>query len=188
MKKLTVIMLIMIIAGWAKAQKIALKNNLVYNVTATPNLALEIGTGSKTTLDLYAGYHPFTFGDNKKFKHWLVQPGFRYWTCERFNGLFFGAHIHGGEFNFTNIRLPFGLYKGLRNNRYEGHFYGGGISIGYQWVLGNRWNLEAEAGAGYARIYYDKYACRSCSPKTDSGHRNYFGPTKASLSIVFLIR
>ena len=76
MNKLKIVVLssLLGIASFAHAQKIALKNNLLYDVTATPNLALEASIGRKTTLELGVGVNPFTFSDNKKFKHWLVQP------------------------------------------------------------------------------------------------------------------
>ena len=57
------------------AQKVAIKNNLLYDATATPNLALEFALSKKTTLELGAGLNVFDFSDNKKFKHLLVQIG-----------------------------------------------------------------------------------------------------------------
>lgn len=90
MKKLILFGAAISISVAVSAQHVALKNNLLYDATTTPNLALEVGLGKKTTLDLYGGYNPFTFGNHKRFKHWLAQPEFRYWTCERFNGTFWG--------------------------------------------------------------------------------------------------
>lgn len=149
---------------------------------------MEIGLGKKTTLDLYGGYNPFTLGGNKRFKHWLVQPEFRYWTCERFNGTFWGLHLHGGEFSVAGIHLPFKMFPSLKDHRYEGYFYGGGVSVGHQWVLSKRWSLEASVGVGYAHWVYDKYRCVNCSPKIKSGHKNYVGPTKVAVSLVYFIR
>ena len=74
MKKLILFGAAISISVAISAQHVALKNNLLYDATTTPNLALEIGLGKKTTLDLYGGYNPFTLGGNKRFKHWLVQP------------------------------------------------------------------------------------------------------------------
>lgn len=72
-------------------QKIGIKNNLLYDATLTPNLGVEMSVGKKSTLDLSAGLNPFTFNDGKKFKHWLVQPEYRRWFCEKFNGTFWGG-------------------------------------------------------------------------------------------------
>lgn len=164
---------------------VALKANLLYAATLTPNLALEIGLGKKTTLELGGGYN---FYDNDKhWKHWLVQPEFRYWFCERFNGSFLGVHALGGEYNFAKLNLPLSVFDDLENYRYEGHFYGGGIVFGYQWILGKRWNIELSLGAGYVRVYYDKYTCPSCGGAVDDGVENYWGPTKASVSFLLFL-
>lgn len=187
MKKRILILISMLFPALLYAQHVGLKNNLVYDATLTPNLGVEVGLGKKTTLDITGGYNPFEFNNGKKFKHWLVQPEFRFWTCERFNGLFFGLHAHGGEYNVAGLHLPFGLFKSLRDHRYEGYFYGGGVSIGYQWILGKHWNLEASIGGGYARIHYDKYKCEDCGPKLKTGNYNYWGPTKAAISIIYII-
>ena len=74
MKKLILFGAAISISVAVSAQHVALKNNLLYDATTTPNLALEVGLGKKTTLDLYGGYNPFTFGNHKRFKHWLCQP------------------------------------------------------------------------------------------------------------------
>jgi len=169
------------------SQTVAIKNNLLYDATLTPNLGLEFGLAKKSTLDLHAGYNPFKFSNGKRFKHWLVQPEYRYWVCEKFNGSFWGVHLHGGQYSVGGIKLPFGMFPSLKDYRYEGFFVGGGVSYGYQWMLGKRWNLEAAIGVGYAYLGYDKYPCKDCGPKIKSDHRHYFGPTKAAISIIYII-
>ena len=165
----------------AHAQKAAVKTNTLYWGTTTPNLAVEFGLGPRTTLDISGGYNRFDFKDNKKLKHYLIQPEFRHWFCDRFAGTFIGFHLHGGEFNVNRI----GPFTTLKENRHEGYFYGAGISIGRSWILSNRFSLEAELGAGYARIEYDKFGCDNCAPKVSSGHYNYFGPTRLGISIIY---
>lgn len=187
MKKGIFILISLLWSMTSYSQNIAIKNNLLYDATLTPNLGLEFGLGSKSTFDINVGYNPFTFSNGKKLKHWAVQPEYRYWNCEKFNGSFWGIHAHGGEFSFAGVKLPFGIFKKLRDYRYEGYFVGGGISFGYQWMLSKRWNLEASIGAGYAYIDYDKYRCNECGPKLKGGHRHYVGPTKATLSFIYII-
>lgn len=66
--------------GTVKAQDIAVKTNLLYWSSTTPNLSLEFGLGKRTTLDLTGAYNPWTLNKdkNKKIKHWMVMPEFRY--------------------------------------------------------------------------------------------------------------
>ena len=170
------------------AQSTAIKTNLLYWGTTSPNLQLEFGLSKKTTLELGAGFNLFEFSDNKKFKHLLVQPEYRYWFCERFNGHFLGVHAHGAQFNVGGLDVPVGRLDIFKDNRYEGYLYGGGISWGYQWVLSPRWNFEASIGGGYARIHYDKYPCATCGSKEADGKENYWGVTKGALSLIYFIK
>lgn len=175
------------VATSAHAQRAAIKTNLLYGATATPNLQLEFGLNKKSTLELGAGVNWFEFNNNKKFKHILVQPEYRYWFCETFNGHFLGVHAHGAQFNVGGWDIPVGRLDAFKENRYEGYLYGGGLSWGYQWVLSPRWNFEASIGGGFARIHYDKYDCATCGTKQDEGKYNYWGVTKAALSLIYVI-
>lgn len=174
--------------SFSYAQKVAIKNNLLYDATVTPNLALEIAMSRKMTLEMAAGLNFFDFSDNKKIKHFLVQPELRWWTCDVFNGHFFGLHGHVAQFNVGGWDIPVGRLKTFRDNRYQGYLYGGGLSYGYQWLLRPRWNLEASIGGGYARIHYEKYPCTTCGTKLDEGHTNYLGVTKAAVSLIYIIK
>lgn len=171
-----------------KQPTFALKTNLLYDATTTFNLGLEFRLGKKNTLTLPLNYNPWTFSDDKKFKHIATQPEFRFWTCEAFNGFYWGLHLHGGQFNAGNLKLPFGIAPTLENHRYEGYFYGGGLGLGYQWIINNRWNIELGMGVGYARIHYDKFKCGHCGEKIKSGARNYWGPDRLAISLIYIIK
>lgn len=170
------------------AQNVALKSNLLYGATTTPNAGLEFRMGKKWTLDISGGYNPFTFEHHRKLKHWLVAPELRYWTCEAFSGHFFGLHAIGGEYNVNDIDIPVGRLKNLNNYRHEGYGIGGGLTYGYQWLLGRRWNLEASISAGYVNLDYSKYECAKCGKKIGEGKYDYFGVTKATLSLIYIIK
>lgn len=170
-----------------KMSGIALKTNFLYAATLTPNLGLEFAVGKRSTIDVSAGYNFYEPDSGKMWKHWLVQPEYRWWFCERFNGAFIGGHLLGGQFNFAGIDFPLNVFDDLKDNRYEGEFYGVGAVFGYQWILGRRWSLEMAIGAGYVRAEYDKYGCNTCGPALKSGSKNYFGPTKASVSLLFFL-
>lgn len=170
------------------AQQIAIKSNLAYWGTATPNIGVELGLSPKSTVELIGGLNVFTFQNDKKFKHWLLQPEYRWWFCERFDGLFLGAHLHGGQFNVSCCNIPFGRFAYLDDGRHQGFLYGGGLGAGYQWLISPRWSFELSAGAGYARIHYDKFQCADCGTKVDDGIYNYWGLTKLELSFLYFIK
>ncbi len=191
MKKFTIItVLLFLMVFGSTAQNVGLKTNGAYWATAvTPNLGIEMAMGRKYTLEIGAGYNPFTFSDYKKFKHWLVQPELRYWTCESFNGHFFGLHALAAEFNVGGFDWPIGRLKDIKDFRYEGYAFGGGISYGYQWPIAKRLNLELNIGAGYAYLLYDKYKCIRCGEKLEADVKdNYFGVTKAAVSLIYFIK
>lgn len=170
------------------AQKVAVKTNLLYGATTTPNLQLEFGLSKKSTLDVGAGLNWFDFSNNKKFKHLLVQPEYRYWFCEAFNGHFLGVHAHGAQFNVGNWDIPVGRLDTFKDRRYEGHLFGAGFSWGYQWVVSPRWNFEVNLGGGYARIDYTEYCGKKCGSPIKEGKHNYWGVTRAGFSIIYFIK
>lgn len=168
-----------------QGQNIAVKSNLLYDATSTLNLGVEVGLSHRWTFDFSASYNPWTFSGNRKLKHFIVQPEARYWLCERFNGHFFGVHLLGGAFNIGGIPLP-GLGKEFR---YEGWAGGAGLTYGYQWMIGRRWNLEASLGLGYVYTRYDKYECAVCGEKLeDNRTKGFFTPTRVAVSIIYLLR
>ncbi|EJX08319.1 hypothetical protein, secreted [gut metagenome] len=168
------------------SQEVALKTNALGWATVSPNLELEWGLSKKSTLDAYASVNPFSFSDGKQWKHWFVMPEYRYWFCEKFYGHFVGVHLVGGEYNIGKVDLPFGVYKNTRDARYEGWGVGAGLSYGYQWVLSRHWSVEGTIGAGYIWAKYRKYPCAECGTELDSGHKNYFGITKAAVSLIYV--
>ena len=185
----------------ATAQRVALKHNFAYDALLTPNLSLEFAMGNKFTFDTRFGWNSFVFNlDHKspnysetKWAHWMAQPELRYWFCDVFNGWFLGLHGHVGQMNVGKVNIPYPLIlenkeSVMKNHRYQGWFYGGGLSLGYQWVLSTRSSLEFSLGAGYARVLYEKSSCTRCAPKDGKGVANYVGPSKATISYVFFLK
>lgn len=177
----------------ARAQKAAIKTNLLYDIGAyTLNAGVEVGLAPRWTLDLSANYNGWTLSHDRRWKHWLVQPEARYWFCDATAGHFVAAHLLGGQYNIGNIDM--GDFKflgtnlaGLKDHRYQGWFVGAGIAYGYSWILGRHWNLEAELGIGWIHTRFDKYPCTKCGTKIYSDRvHNYVGPTKLALNLVYI--
>lgn len=184
-------MLLALSSPKAFPQQAALKTNLLYWGTTTPNLSAEFLLGERTTLDITGSYNPWTFGkkeNNKKIQHWIVQPEIRLWKCEAFNRGFWGFHAFYGRYNAGGVHLPLDIFPGLKDYRYEGYGLGVGVSYGWQWYLGPHWNLEATFGFGYAYLNYDKYDCPRCGEYQGKGKKHYVGPTKVGLSFVYLFK
>ncbi len=177
--------------GGANAQKASLKTNLLYDATANANLGVEVSLAPKWTLDVSGNYNGWTFKDNKKWKHWLIQPEARYWFCDKMMGHFVGVHALGGQYNIggfdTKMHFLGTDFRKCRDSRFEGWMAGVGVAYGYSWTLARHWNLEAELGIGYVYSRYDRFKCIECGEKIESGkHHNYFGPTKAAINLVYV--
>lgn len=171
----------------AEAQDMAVKTNALGWGTLSPNLAFEYRVAPKWTLDLSLSYNPFTFKDNKKWRHISVQPEARYWICAPFGGHFVGAHLLYMHYNAGNIRLPFGIWDQLRNYRFQGNLYGGGLVYGYHHIINKRWSIEGAIGLGFAHTCSKYYRCRNCGRYIGIAKKNVFMPTKLSLSVVYVI-
>ncbi len=189
-KRTNILLLANILAMNATAQDWRLKTNLAYWATATPNVAAEARLSSKWSLDLSAGWNPFTFSDNKKLKHVAIQPELRYWLGCPFKRHFLGAHLLYSHYNAGGIHFPFGLFSDLRDHRFQGDLGAIGIVYGYDWSLGksNRWSLEAAIGLGYGITRYTKYRCYGrCASSLETKTRGMLMPTKAAISLVYNI-
>ena len=163
---------------------VGIKTNILYDATATFNLGIEFRTGQRTSLDVSGNWNPWTFGNNRKWKHVLVQSEFRWWAKEALSGHFFGAHAHYSLYNVSNLpNGPFSDY--MAAHRFEGWLAGAGISYGYRWNFSRNWGLEATVGVGYAYLNYDKYECGECGEKLGSETKNWFGPTKAGVTLIY---
>lgn len=170
-----------------QAQTVAVKSDLLTGALSSPNLALEARLSRRFTVEAEFHYNPFPAGENRRWKHWFLQPELRYWMCQPFGGHFFGMHLIYGVYNVGNMKLPAGLFKGVRSSRYEGEFTGAGISYGYHFILSPRWSIEASAGVGFLHTGYERYRCLHCGERTGTGRKNFIAPTRTAVSLVYMI-
>ena len=164
----------------SKAQKIAVKSNLLYDATTTVNLGLEFGLARKWTLDIPVNYNPWKPDNGRRLRHWGVQPEVRYWFCETSHKHFIGLHIPYLLYNVSDIKL-----LGTESERHQGWGAGAGLSYGYSWLLSKHWNLEATLGVGYLYLETEKYPCANCGTKSRTEKKHYFGPTQAAVNLIY---
>lgn len=173
-----------------RSQSIAVKTNLLYDVTSTINVGVEFGLTEKFTFDVSSNYNNWEKSGDRQWKHWLVQPEARYWFCNKFIGHFLGFHIHGGGFNIGNLDNDIKFlgtdFSKLSDKRYQGWFTGAGIAYGYSLVLSKHWNLEFELGLGYSYVRYECFPCAVCGEKLESGSHHYVGPTKGAVNLIYV--
>lgn len=160
------------------------KVNLLSYAATTLSIGGEVKTSVRTSIDLSVLYNPWSFQDNKKMKHVLIQPEGRYWFCETFHGGFVGMHLHYGKYNVGGI----GFTDYMKEHRFDGWLVGGGISYGYHWILSGRLALEATIGIGYTYLDYGVYPCEKCAEKIKDKSTSFFGPSRLGVSLIYTIK
>lgn len=189
--KFLIILLLGIVATTnTKAQSVAIKTNVLYDLTATANLGIEVGLAPKWTLDVSGNLNAWNIHQTKRWKHWLVQPEARYWFCDRFSRHFVGFHVLGGQYNIGGLKNNLSIlgtnYKNLTDKRYQGWGVGAGAAYGYAMILGKHWNLEFELGVGYIYSGFDLFECAGCGRRVGQDSHHYLGLTKAAINLVYL--
>lgn len=162
-----------------------LKSNLIYDASTSLSLGVEFGWGRRWSVDLSGSYNPWTFSDGRKWKHWLVQPEWRFWTRRRQQGHFVGVHLLGGVYNLNRMYLPFRAFPATNESRFEGWGAGVGLTYGYRWNFNDRWGMEGQLGFGYIYSEYDRFCPVNCGVRLASGAHNYVGPTKIALNLIY---
>ena len=156
-------------------ERAAVKTNLLYDALLNANLGAELSIAPHWSIDLSGNYNGWKLSHGRQWKHWMVQPELRYWlNSDNLRGSFFTGHLVGGQFNTT-----------LNHYRRQGWAAGAGIGYGYSLRFGKHWGLEAEIAVGYARYSYDKFPCAECGRKIATNTKNYVGPTKAAINLVY---
>lgn len=186
-------------AGTASAQKVAVKTNSLYWMTATPNVGLEFALADRWTFEVAGGYNPWTLDkdENVKAKHFLVTPEIRYWFCESFQGHFIGINGNYTQFNVSGVHIPEvfvpvdseGYFvDDLQHARSQGWAAGAGLTYGYATPIARRWNIEFNLGLGFWYTEYDKFESRPCGLFQNSISNFVFGPTDLGISFIYMIK
>lgn len=158
----------------SKAQFYSVQTNALEWGMGTLNIEGSMMISPQWTFNMSIACNPWTLKNNKKIKHWLIQPGARYWFWQSYVGRFIGMYAIGTRYNM-----------GWKKNRYDGSGFGLGASYGYTWLIGKRWNLEAEAGIGAVFVNSKKYEGGCCRDYISKG--NYLRPApKLAINIVYL--
>lgn len=163
------------------AQFYSVQTNALKAATTTFNLEGSMLLSEHWTLNMGVSYNPWNFSDTKKIKHWLVEPGARYWFWQAYAGNFISMYAMGARYN-----VGWDKFLGLESKyRYQGWGYGAGMTYGRSWLLSKRWNIEVEAGLGLLISPYSKYQCERCGDKVSSG--TYYLPMpKLAVNFVYL--
>ena len=163
---------------------IAVKSNLLYDVLATPNIAVELPLGKRWSI--FADYtFPWWEWDNnsRAWEDLDWKLGARYWFGDRtkrdvLTGLFAGGFGAAGYYDVQPH------HKG-----WQGEFYAAGLEGGYAWRLSKHWHFEVSGALGYMHTKYRRYHGELNDQHLVykyNGKYDWVGPVKLNASIVYL--
>lgn len=171
------------------AQRLAVKANVLSLAAMSPDLGIEVITGERTSVSLSVMGHYRPYGIQSKLL--TLQPEFRYW----FNGRPLTREYVGvAAFAATyDMSLPSG--NASQPNVFKGDGIALGISGGYVFNLGKRWNFELSAGAGillfrqkqyFSGDNYEDYFVGGISAPNSSGYKLF--PVKLAATFIYIIK
>ncbi|MDE6650632.1 MAG: DUF3575 domain-containing protein [Muribaculaceae bacterium] len=172
---------------------LAVKTNMLFDAALVPNLGAEFYLGKN--LSLYGDWMYAWWDNDSRHRYWHIYGGdlgLRWWFGKRAHEKPLSGHhvgIYGGVLTFD---LEFG------DTGYMGGKPGGtlwdrclvntGIEYGYSLPIGSRLNIDFSIGLGYIGGNYIKYFPFDNDYYVDKEYKlRFFGPTKAEISLVWLI-
>ena len=167
----------------------ALKNNLLYDAAATPNLQLEFRLAEHWSLQAGVGFNPFPLDDKvlPKWRHVSVELAPRYWLCQTFTRDFVSVNVAYTHFNVAGGMYPIGwMYRSVRDNRYQGDAVLFGASYGWQFAISPHFSIELEGGVDAGVAWYDRFKCKHCGEKL-AHEKKWFALPKLGVNLVVLL-
>jgi len=163
---------------------LALKSNLLYDALLVPNLGAELYVGKNISIS-FTWMHAWWKTDRRHY-YWRTYGGeleVRKWfgtkAAQRLNGHHAGLYAGSLTYDFELGR------RGNLSDRWTRHF---GLSYGYSWRIAPYLNLDCSIGIGYLTGRYKEYLpVDGCYVWQATKNRHWVGPTKAEVSLVWLI-
>lgn len=170
-----------------------LKTNMLFDALAVPNFGVEFYLGKNLSI---AGQWMYGWWDNNpKHYWWRIYGGeidFRWWFGRQAHEKPLTGHhlgIYGGVLTYDFELGKTGYMGGLPGKTlWDRCNYQGGIEYGYSLPVAKRLNIDFTIGIGYFGGKYIVYEPKDkCYVWKETRMRNWFGPTKAEVSLVWLI-
>ena len=168
---------------------LAVKTNLLYDLALAPNIEVETTFGRRARWSVMAEYcNPWWRWKKLDYSYEIQEAGLelRRWFSPRCDG---GRPWLCGH--FVGLYCSVAKYD-LERNKVgdQGDVISAGLSYGYSWPIGRRWNLEFSlAGgiiAGERRHYHAEFESTHLIYKYTK-NLFYVGPTKLKLSLVYIL-
>jgi len=164
----------------------ALKTNALEWFIGSPNIGGEVTVAPNWSVGLDAGLNPWSFGDDKRRKYFVVTGEGKYWLDENFSGHYLSLHAGAGSFDVGNFNILRSWGGFRKEHGYKGSLVRAGVGYGYNWKLGGSWNIQAEAGLGMYHASYDIFDYEKDGRKVKKLTKTFFAPTKLGVNLVYV--
>ena len=171
-----------------KQPRMALRTNLLYDATLSPNLGMDVRVDSAWTVGLLVGINAWDINKekNKKWRHALFSIRARKYRDSLFHKGYYEADLIYSHFNVGNTKIPFGIYSAVKDRRLQGDLIALGGKYGYSWILSRTWRIEAEAGVAVGYAWFKEYDCDHCGTYYGKGDRIFLLP-QFGINVVYII-
>ncbi len=163
----------------------AIKTNLLYDALITPNIGAEFYLGKRWSVagnwmyawwksDPDSWYHR-TYGGDLEFRKWFGRKSLE-------------KPLQGWHVGLYGQMVTYDFDWGGRGYLGDRWSWAGGVAVGYSTPIAKRLNLDFNLGIGYLGGEYKEYLpIDDCYVWQVTKQRHWFGPTKAEISLVWLI-
>ena len=172
----------------AKQPRIALRTNLLYDATLSPNLGVDVRVDSLRTVGMLAGLNTWDIDKekNKKWRHALFSLRARKYRDSLFHKGYYEGDLIYSHYNVGNTKIPFGLYSAVKDRRLQGDLIALGGKYGYSWILSRTWRIVADAGVAVGFAWFKEYDCDHCGTYYGKGDRIFLLP-QLGVNVVYII-
>lgn len=163
----------------------AAKTNLLYDAALVPNIGAEFYLGDGFSI---AGNWMYSWWHSRDWDWWHRTYGGDLEVRKYFGSLAAEKPLQGWHVGLYGQMLTYDFEFGGRGYLGDRWTWGGGVSIGYSLPIKRRFNLDFSLGLGYLGGEYKEYLpIDGCYVWQCTKDRNWFGPTKLEVSLVWLI-
>lgn len=162
----------------------ALKTNLLYDMALIPNLGVEFHLGKGWALGLDYNHAWWSLADKDYF--WRVCGGGI--DVRKYFGKASAVRpLSGHHLGLYAQAFTYDIETGGRGQMSD-LTYSGGLEYGYSLPVGKAFNIDFGIGLGYAGGEYKVYDPEDdCYVWKETRLRHYMGPTKAEISLVWIL-
>lgn len=159
--------------------------NMLFDAMAIPNIGVDFHLGKNWSVA--ANWMYAWWSRDPRHRYWRAYGGdinVRYWFGKTAQYRPLSGHHIAVYGQMLTYDLELGG-KGILGDRWT---WGAGVAYGYSLPLSRHFNIDFTIGFGYATGEYKKYHPEDGCYVWESTHRlNWFGPTKAEVSLVWLV-